>query len=181
MSSTVMAAEIGRLRKKLSALQAKVVEIEREAACADTIASELMSEIAQTESCLQEVIETQQCMENSLEEFQKVQDWKADQTEELWKEAMAVRQRLVLLFNKEAKFEARISQLEEEVKALKEAYCNTSQLQPVAKKMPAKQQVMFGPPPKKAKAETKAASRTRILVVKSKASTPASSRCEPSS
>ena len=84
------------------------------------------------------------------------------------------------LLKKDSKFEARISQLQEEVKALREAFSNTAQSQPAAKKMP-KQPVMLGPPPKKAKAATKAASVTKIIVVKSKATSPAPRRAEPSS
>ena len=118
-------------------------------------------------------------MENSFEEFEKVQDWKANQTEELQKEALAVRQRLEYLLKKDSKFEKRITQLEAEVQALREAFSNTAPSQPVAKKMPVSK--MVGPPPKKAKAPTKAASGTKIIIVKSKATTSAPTRSEPSS
>ncbi len=77
----------------------------------------------------------------------KVQDWVADQTEELWKEAPVVRQRLEYLLKKVSLFEARISQLQEEVKALREAFRKGVPSAPVAKKMPVPKS---GPPSKKA-------------------------------
>ena len=154
---------------ELGVLEAKVVKSERDQDCADIVAQELMFELAETESLLQQVSERQQCMENSLEEFEKVQDWKADQTEELGKEALAVRQRLQYLLQKDKKFEARISQLQEDVKALREAFSNTAQSQPATKKMPRQPDgpPPKGPRPKKAKAATK--STTKIIVVKCKA------------
>ena len=118
-------------------------------------------------------------MENSLEEFEKVQDWKADQTEELQKEALAVRQRLEYLLKKDSKFEKRITQLEAEVQALREAFSNTAPSQPVAKKMPVSK--MLGPPPKKSKAASKATNVTKVIIVKTKPASPAPTRSEPSS
>ena len=103
-----MAVELGRLREKVRALEARDIELERQADTADVVISELMAEI-------ERMTERQQSMEKSLEESQKIQDWKADQTEELWKSAAAVRQRLEYLLKKDSKFEARISQLEGEV------------------------------------------------------------------
>ena len=65
-----------------------------------------------------------------------------------------------------------------EVKALREFISNTDKSQPAAKKMPRQ---LAGPPPKKAKAEARAVSGTKIIIVKNKATSPASSRAEPSS
>ncbi len=118
-----MAEELGRLSEKVRALEARDIEIEREADCSDVVTIALMAEI-------ERVSERQKCMEKSLEESVKIQDWKADQTEELWKSAAAVRQRLEYLLKKDSKFQARISQLEEEVKALRES----GQSQPAAKR-----------------------------------------------
>ena len=187
MAGTAMAAEIGRLTEKLRVLEAKVVESEAQTDCADVVVQELMFEMKQTESWLQDVSNRQQCIENSLEEFEKVQDWVADQIEELQKEARAVRQRLKYLLKKESLFEAQISQLQEEVKALREAFSTAAPSQPVAKKMPVpkRQPVMVeqshGPPPKKSKAASKAANVTKLIIVKTKAASPAASRAEPSS
>ena len=75
-----MAEEIRRLREKVRALEARDIEIEREADCADIVMNPLMSEI-------EVMTERQQDMKKSFEESQKIQDWKADQTEELWKSA----------------------------------------------------------------------------------------------
>ena len=178
MAATAMAEELERVRESLRVLEAKVVESEQEADSAEIVVNELISGIVETESWLQVVSEKQHYMENSLQEFEKIQDWKADQTEELWKETLAVRQRLEYLLKKDSKFEARISQLEEEVKALREFISNTDKSQPAAKKMPRQ---LAGPPPKKAKAEAKAVSGTKIIIVKNKPTSPASSRAEPSS
>jgi hypothetical protein len=166
-----MAVELGRLRQKVRALEARDIELEREADCADVVTIALMAEIDRMK-------ERQQCMEKSLEESQKIQDWKADPTEEIWKSAAAVRQRLEYLLKKDSKFEARISQLEGEVKAVRES----GQSQPAAKKTPRQPD---GPPPKMAKAAAKAAtkvvSEAKIIIVKTKAATPADRRAEPSS
>ena len=182
MAGTAMAAEIGRLTEKLRVLEAKVVESEAQTDCADVVVQELMFEMKQTESWLQDVSDRQQCIENSLEEFEKVQDWVADQIEELQKEALAVRQRLKYLLKKESLFEAQISQLQEEVKSLREAFSTAVPSQPAAKKMPRQPD---GPPPKKAKAaaktEAKAVSQPKTIIVKFKGATPAARRAEPSS
>ncbi len=50
----------------------------------------------------------------------------ADQIEELWKEALAARQRLKYLLKKESLFEAQISQLQEEGKALRGLRCSVA-------------------------------------------------------
>ena len=82
--------------------------------------------------------------------------------------------------SEEKQYEARISQLEGEVKAFRES----GQSQPAAKKMPRQPD---GPPLKKAeakaaaKAEAKAVSQPKINVVKTKPATPAARRAEPSS
>ena len=156
------AQELGRLREKVRALEARDIELERQADTADVVISELMAEI-------ERMTERQQSMEKRLEEFQKIQDWKADQTEELAKSAEAVRQRLEYLMEKDGKNEGRISRLQEEVKALRES----GQSQPAAKKRP-----WQPPPPKKPEAAAKAASGSKILVVKT---APAARRAEPSS
>ena len=156
------AQELGRLREKVRALEARDIELERQADTADVVISELMAEI-------ERMTERQQSMEKSLEEFQKIQDWKADQTEELAKSAEAVRQRLEYLEKKDWKNEGRICRLQEEVKALRES----GQSQPAAKKRP-----WQPPPPKKPEAAAKAASGSKILVVKT---APAARRAEPSS
>ena len=158
------AQELRRLREKVRALEARDIELERQADTADVVISELMAEIERMK-------ERQQSMEKSLEESQKIQDWKADQTEELAKSAEAVRQRLEYLMEKDEKNEGRISRLQEEVKALRES----GQSQPAAKKRPWQP---AGPPPKKAEAAAKAASGNKILVVKT---APAARRAEPSS
>ena len=94
---------------------------------------------------------------------------------------------LKYLLKKESLFEAQISQLQEEVKALREAFSIAAPSQPVAKKMPVprRQPVMVeqshGPPPKKSKAASKAANVTKLIIVKTKAATPAARRAEPSS
>ena len=107
----------------------------------------------------------------------------ADQIEEWQKDTLAVRQRLEYSLKKEWLFQAQISQLQEGVKALREAFSTAAPSQPVAKKMPVpkRQPVMVGPPPKRAKAATKAASGAKIIIAKSKATSPASSRAEPGS
>ena len=156
------AQELGRLREKVRALEARDIELERQADTADVVISELMAEI-------ERMTERQQSMEKRLEEFQKIQDWKADQTEELAKSAEAVRQRLEYLMEKDLKNEGRISRLQAEVKALRES----GQSQPAAKKRP-----WQPPPPKKPEAAAKAASGSKILVVKT---APAARRAEPSS
>ena len=166
-----MAEELERVRESLRVLKAKVVQSEREAHSSAIVVGEMLANMVETESWLLDVSE-------KIQEFEKIQDWKADQTEELWKDALAVRQRLEYLLKKDSKFEARISQLEEEVKALREFISNTDKSQPAAKKMPRQ---LAGPPPKKAKAEAKAVSGTKIIIVKSKPTSPASSRAEPSS
>ena len=183
MAGTAMAAEIGRLTEKLRVLEAKVVESEAQTDCADVVVQELMFEMKQTESWLQDVSDRQQCIENSLEEFEKVQDWVADQIEELQKEARAVRQRLKYLLKKESLFEAQIGQLQEEVKSLREAFSTAAPSQPAAKKMPRQPD---GPPLKKAKAkaaakaEAKAVSQPKTIIVKCNGATPAGRRAEPS-
>ena len=156
------AQELGRLREKVRALEARDIELDRQADTADVVISELMAEI-------ERMTERQQSMEKRHEEFQKIQDWKADQTEELAKSAEAVRQRLEYLMEKDEKNEGRISRLQEEVKALRES----GQSQPAAKKRP-----WQPPPPKKPEAAAKAASGSKILVVKT---APAARRAEPSS
>ena len=170
-SKEAMAEEIRRLREKIRALEARDIEIEREADTADIVMISLMSEI-------EVVKERQQDMKKSIEESQNIQDWKADQTEELWKSAAAARQRLEYLLKRDSQYEARISQLEGEVKAFRES----GQSQPAAKKMPRQPD---GPPPKKAKAaakaEAKAVSQPKTIIVKCKGATPAARRAEPSS
>ena len=156
------AQELGRLREKVRALEARDIELERQADTADVVISELMAEI-------ERMTERQPSMEKRLEEFQKIQDWKADQTEELAKFAEAVRQRLEYLMEKDEKNEGRISRLQEEVKALRES----GQSQPAAKKRP-----WQPPPPWKREAAAKAASGSKILVAKT---APAARRAEPSS
>ena len=167
-SKQAMAEDIRRLKEKIRALEARDIEIEREADCADVVLQELMIEMKQKESSLKDVDNRQQNIENSLEEFQKVQYWMAGQIEYFLK--------------RESLFEARISQLQEEVKSLREASSTAAPSQPAAKKMPRQPD---GPPPKKAKAaakaEAKAVSQPKIIVVKTKAATPAARRAEPSS
>ena len=88
------------------------------------------------------------------------------------------------LLKKESLFEAQISQLQEEVKALREAFSTAAPSQPAAKKMPRQPD---GPPLKKAKAkaaakaEAKAVSQPKTIIVKCKGATPAARRAEPSS
>jgi chromosome segregation ATPase len=170
-SKEAMAEEIRRLREKIRALEARDIELEKEADTADIVMISLMSEI-------EVVKERQQDMKKSIEESQNIQDWKADQTEELWKSAAAARQRLEYLLKRDSQYEARISQLEGEVKAFRES----GQSQPAAKKMPRQPD---GPPPKKAKAaakaEAKAVSQPKTIIVKFKGATPAARRAEPSS
>ena len=95
---------------------------------------------------------------------------------------MAVKQRLKYLLKKESLFEAQISQLQEEVKSLREAFSTAAPSQPAAKKMPRQPD---GPPPKKAKAaakaEAKAVSQPKTIILKCKGATPAARRAEPSS
>ena len=80
------------------------------------------------------------------------------------------------LLKKESLFEAQVSQLQEEVKALREAFSTAAPSQPVARKMPVpkRQPVMVeqshGPPPKKSKAASKAANVTKLIIVKIKGS-----------
>ena len=84
------------------------------------------------------------------------------------------------LLKRDSQHEARISQLEGEVKAFRES----GQSQPAAKKMPRQPD---GPPSKKAKekaaakAEAKAVSQPKTIIVKCKGATPAARRAEPSS
>ena len=84
----------------------------------------------------------------------------------------------VFAAERDSQYEARISRLEGEAQAFRES----GQSQPAAKKMPRQPD---GPPPKKAKAaakaEAKAVSQPKIIVVKTKAATPAARRAEPSS
>ena len=107
------------------------------------------------------------------------EDWRPQSKEKReQKEALAVRQRLKYLLKKESLFEAQISQLQEEVKALREAFSTAVPSQPAAKKMPRQPD---GPPPKKAKAAAKAVSQPKTIIVKCKGATPAARRAEPSS
>jgi hypothetical protein len=171
-SKEAMAEEIRRLEEKVRALEARDIEIEKEADCADIVMNSLMSEMEVVSERQQDI------MKKSIEESQKIQDWKADQTEKLWKSPAAARQRLEYLLKRESQYEARISQLKREIKA----FIESGQSQPAAKKMPRQPD---GPTPKKAKAaakaETKAVSQPKTFIVKFKGATPAARRAEPSS
>ena len=82
------------------------------------------------------------------------------------------------LLKRDSQYEARISQLEGEVKAFRES----GQSHSAAKTMPRQPD---GPPPKKAKAaakaEAKAVSQPKTIILKCKGATPAARRAEPSS
>ena len=172
-SREAMAEEIRRLSEKVRALEARDIDIEREADCADVVMITLMDDI--------EVMRKQQ------QDMVKIQDWKADQTEELAKSAMAVKQRLEYLMKRDVQSEARFKASEERSKASEarlkalEDQVNALRGQPAAKKMP---KPPAGPPPKKAKAVAKAVEKaatkpsnvTKYIVVK----TPPAKQTEPS-
>ena len=165
-SREAMAEEIRRLNEKVRALEARDIDIEREADCADVVMITLMDDIEVTRKQQQDMV--------------KIQDWKADQTEELAKSAMTVKQRLEYLMKRDVQSEGRHKANEARLKAL-EDQVNALRGQPAAKKMP-KQPA--GPPPKKAKAMAKAVEKaatkpsnvTKYIVVK----TPPARQTEPS-